>query len=305
MEQPADEIWPVLAPGQGMAAEVSLALRTTPWGDDVGAYIPDISLDPEFLRSGTSWEHELTALSLAVRPGDLIVDVGASFGYLTCYLAHLAGPSGTVHAIEPSTAMFSLLIENARRNGHRAVRASRVAVGSAAAEATLWLSSTNLGRHSLHRANVPGLAGQELVQQLTMDEYWRTELGGRPVGLLKVDVEGSELAVLRSAQSMLRSTREVWLEFWPDGIEVTGSDPYKVLGLLGRAGFEITSWNLLTGERQQISDARRLRDVIAEARAWVAGDGQGYSPIVYLRGRRRPRSRPASWSRPRIRRGAG
>ena len=306
MEQPADEIWPVLASPQGMAGEVSLASRTTPWGDTVGAYVPDISLDPEFLRTGSSWEHELTALSLAVRPGDLVVDVGASFGYLTCYLAHLAGPSGSVHAIEPSTAMFSLLIENARRNGHRTVRASRVAVGSAAAAAaTLWLSSTNLGRHSLHRDNVPGLAGQELVQQLTMDEYWRTELGGRPVGLLKIDVEGSELAVLRGAQSMLRSTREVWLEFWPDGIEVTGSDPYKVPGLLRRAGFEITSWNLLTGERQQMSDERLLRNMIADARAWVAADGQGYSPIVYLRGRRRPHGRRASWSRLRIRWGAG
>jgi FkbM family methyltransferase len=270
-----------------MADEARLISRTSPWRDTLCAYMPDISLDPEFLRTGTSWEHELTALRLAARPGDLIIDVGAGFGYLTCYLAYLAGPSGAVHAIEPSTAMLSLLIENVRRNGHRTVRANRVAVGSAAAPAAvLWLSRTNLGRHSLHRANVPGLAGHELVEQVTMDDYWRAELGERPVGLVKIDVEGSELAVLRGAQDMLRSTREVWLEFWPDGIGVTGSDPYEVLGLLRRAGFEVTCWNLLTGGRQQVPCEILLRAMIADARAWVAADGQGYSPILYLRGQR-------------------
>ena len=68
--------------------------RIAPWGDTIWFEPADVSIEPSFLESGIAWPYELEALAAMVRPGDLVLDIGANLGYLTCYLAHLAWPCG-------------------------------------------------------------------------------------------------------------------------------------------------------------------------------------------------------------------
>ncbi|MEV6980125.1 FkbM family methyltransferase [Sphaerisporangium sp. NPDC051017] len=260
--------------------------RTAPWGDTIWFEPSDISLDPQFLETGVSRPRELDALAAIVRPGDLIIDAGASLGYLTCYLAHLAGPSGRVHAIEPSTAMADLLERNVTGNGYSNVTISRLALGARDGHVDLWLSSSDLGRHSFYAANVLNLGGSELVEQLTADQYWRQRLACRPVGLFKLDVEGAEQVILGSASGLLSACREVWMEFWPEGIAAAGGDPYDALTLLLRSGFALTGWDLVTGEHQPVSDPRDLEAVFTRLARWVIEDGQDLSPILYIHAHR-------------------
>jgi FkbM family methyltransferase len=146
--------------------------RTAPWGDTIWFESSDHSIEPSFLECGVAWPHELEALAAMVRPGDLIVDVGANIGYLTCYFAHLAGPSGEVRAIEPSPFMAALLGRNIAHNRRSTVAIDRLALGGGDGIARLWMSGTSQQRHSLHAANVSHLAGSEVVTQLTADSYW-------------------------------------------------------------------------------------------------------------------------------------
>ncbi|CAL7962888.1 hypothetical protein MIDIC_510046 [Alphaproteobacteria bacterium] len=44
-----------------------------------------------------------------VKKGDVVIDVGAGFGYYTMYLSHLVGNEGTVHSFEANKNKFSLL----------------------------------------------------------------------------------------------------------------------------------------------------------------------------------------------------
>lgn len=50
-----------------------------------------------------------SALSSAVRPGDIVWDIGANIGFYTVRFAEQAGPNGHVYAFEPSTEMFERL----------------------------------------------------------------------------------------------------------------------------------------------------------------------------------------------------
>lgn len=260
--------------------------RTAPWGDTIWFEQSDVSIEPSFLESGISWPHELEALATMARPGDLVIDIGANIGYLTCYLAHLAGPSGEVRSIEPNAAMAMLLDCNVSYNKYNCVVIDRLALGGHDGTVRLWISKTNLQRHSVHVANVPNVQGDEVVQQLTADTYWLRHLDERPVGLMKLDVEGAERLVLGSGTRLLSACREVWMEFWPDGIARDGSNPYECLELLQEVGFALTRWDLVTGEHRPVANIGDVKDVIQRLSQSDLLRVEGLSPLVYIHGTR-------------------
>ena len=60
-----------------------------------------VVLDPaRGLNNGSPSLHALMLHHLAVRPGDRVLHVGAGAGYYSAMLAELAGPEGSVIAIE-------------------------------------------------------------------------------------------------------------------------------------------------------------------------------------------------------------
>jgi FkbM family methyltransferase len=260
--------------------------RIAPWGDTIWFEPSDVSIEPSFLESGIAWPHELEALAAMVHPGDLVLDIGANLGYLTCYLAHLAGPAGEVRAIEPNAFMTALLDRNVSHNQRGTVVIDRLALGEGDGTAQLWLSGTNLQRHSIHAANVPNPVGTETVPQLTADSYWRSHLGQRQVGLLKLDVEGAERLVLASGPQLLSACRDVWMEFWPAGIGRDGTDPYECLEILVDSGFTLTRWDLVTGEYHLVPNILDVKDIIEDPVRCDELRKEGLSPLLYLHGTR-------------------
>jgi FkbM family methyltransferase len=243
-------------------------------------------MEPSFLESGIAWPHELEALAAMVRPGDLVLDIGANLGYLTCYLAHLAGPTGEVRAIEPNAFMATLLDRNVSHNQRTTVVIDRLALGDSDGTVQLWLSGTNQQRHSVHAANVPNPVGAETVPQLTADSYWCSHLGQRQVGLLKLDVEGAERLVLASGPQLLSACRNVWMEFWPAGIGRDGTDPYECLEILDDSGFTLTRWDLVTGECHLVPNILDIKDIIEDPVRSEELRREGLSPLLYLHGTR-------------------
>ena len=204
-------------------------IRRSPWGDLIEARCGDVSLGKDFEVTGSIWAEELQVLQAVVGRGDLVLDIGANIGYLTCFMAHLVGPNGGVVAVEPDPTLMDVLRRNVTRNGHTCVKDISIALGSENGQAELWLSEDTFGRQSLYSTNVPNASGNISVPLLTGDRFWSSILACAPVDLLKLDVEGAELEVLNSAPHLLRATQHVWIEFWPEGIGITGSDPYAVV----------------------------------------------------------------------------
>jgi FkbM family methyltransferase len=136
-------------------------------------------------------------------PGATFVDVGANKGDFSVLAATLVGDAGRVLAFEPEPENCRWIERTLALNERRNVRLFPLALGDRDGEAVLQLSRQS-GAHTL----VPGLPGRaegELrVPTRTLDGLL-AELGTPRVDVLKLDVEGFELPVLRGASRTLAS----------------------------------------------------------------------------------------------------
>ncbi len=181
----------------------------------------------------------------ALRPGVTVLDVGAHYGFFTLAAAKRVGPTGRVFAFEPSSATVAILERHIRMNGwgDRAVAVPLVA-GDRDGEVTFFTFGTSMAA-SLGRANVkelnperPAEVGEERVAATTLDRFCR-ERGLTPA-LLKVDVEGAELLVLRGAAGLLRAARpRVLCEVHPAQMQNVGCRVADFEAFVRDAGYRI------------------------------------------------------------------
>lgn len=164
--------------------------------------------------SGTVVEEVRAAISLLPPlAGRLsVLDVGANVGAWTAAILE-AVPDAIVYSFEPSAAAFSQL--STRFSGDDRVYLINTAVGDEVGTARLWADAPGSGLGSLHKRRLDHLAidfsYSEQVPVLTLDT-WHSGSVVHPI-ILKMDVEGKELAVLHGARDTLKSVKVVQFEF--------------------------------------------------------------------------------------------
>jgi FkbM family methyltransferase len=133
-----------------------------------------------------------------LQAGETMIDVGANIGYFTVAAALAVGPEGRVVAFEPAAATRHLLEENVRLNGLANVTVRDEALAATQSEAALYLGpQQDTGLASLRP--LPG-SSRAIVRQAPFDDLWPA---AHRVALVKIDVEGAELAVLRGMAGLL------------------------------------------------------------------------------------------------------
>jgi FkbM family methyltransferase len=149
-------------------------------------------------------EAEVRLFQKLVKPGDVVLDIGANIGGHTIPLDRLAGASGQVLAFEPQRTAFCSLCANVALNDLAQVRCHRVAVGDAAGSIQVpeldYGVGQNFGGLALGRPHLGGRT--EEVPMLRIDDLKLDRCQ-----LIKVDVEGMERQVLAGAAETLRTLR--------------------------------------------------------------------------------------------------
>lgn len=185
----------------------------------------------------------------ALRPGDVVFDVGANEGIYTCWSARRVGPGGHVYAFEPVPSTRSRLQGNLQRNGlTERVTVIPKAVGAEVGQTTIWLPpEQGHGRASV--AQIDG-ASEVPAEVTTLDSLKVVP----EVRLVKIDVEGFEPAVLRGAINLLQSASPpvVLLEVVLDHLSRLGFAVQDALGPLTDAGYSV--YSLTTSGLQEVTD---------------------------------------------------
>jgi FkbM family methyltransferase len=136
-------------------------------------------------------------------PGDLFFDVGANMGHHTLVAA---SRGAVVHAFEPVPRLVRRIRDNIRLNKLACdIRVLETAVASENGFAILHISQrSDDGSHSLIEG-VPSRSVTSItVQTMTLDRYLHDHACGVP-DVVKLDVEGSEAAVLDGARTLLEA----------------------------------------------------------------------------------------------------
>jgi FkbM family methyltransferase len=150
--------------------------------------------------SGTYEKGTLHVLGLLLQPGSVMIDAGANIGLMSLYAATKVGKQGKVFAFEPFPQIFDRLLANIQLNSLSQIQAFSIALGYKAGEGELFPNTQhNPGASSLIQT-IHGGDGVKVPIRL-LDEIVGDD---QPVDVLKIDVEGFELEVLRGAQSLLK-----------------------------------------------------------------------------------------------------
>lgn len=130
-----------------------------------------------------------------VKPGDVVLDIGANVGFYTLLSSELVGSGGKVVAFEPVPRNLKFLHEHIKVNALGNVEVIEAAVGEAPGEITFDdTSGSATGKIST--------SGRLKVPLVSVDDLLAKGRIRRPT-VLKIDVEGAEAMVLRGARGAL------------------------------------------------------------------------------------------------------
>lgn len=186
-------------------------------------------------------EAELRLLKYMVRhlpDGGQMIDVGANIGFVCQLASRLLGPQGQVFAFEPGEQALSFLNENLA--GYRNVQIIPKAAMDVDGNVTFFeglgaamVSSSTVASHASDRG---GVAVREVTIAATTLDIFCAQNEAVP-DLIKVDVEGAELSVLRGAKGILANQRPAIIlevSFLPEEYE---SQYAPCIRLLTKAGY--------------------------------------------------------------------
>jgi FkbM family methyltransferase len=174
-----------------------------------------------------------------VKPGMIVCDIGAHFGYFTILMSERVGQSGRCIAIEASNDNYSRIARTLRANAISNVSLEHIAASDQKALVSFDVNPNSLMGKIAADQTHGKQASTESVQAYDLDTFM-SEKGISSVGFMKIDVEGAELKVLRGARHVLQQSRPLLL------IEVHTFESADVLARplirdLGNAGYRITS----------------------------------------------------------------
>jgi hypothetical protein len=131
-------------------------------------------------------ESEVEAMRGFVKPGDTVLDIGANIGDLTLPLSQMVGPTGRVIAVECFPTAYNVLCGNLALNQVQNVQTINA-----------FVRKTETAREDF-------VAGKKDYKTVTIDE-----LALDSCRLIKIDVDGNELDVLKSGDATLKRLRPV------------------------------------------------------------------------------------------------
>ena len=180
-------------------------------------------------------EAQMTSLFMqAVEPGGFVLDVGGYLGYFTLLAARAAGPQGRVTVVEANPQSIELLECNIERNGFaERVTIERTAVAAEPGSATFYWDASDGSTSGL--AKPDNLGGTYDVRVSKIDDL----LAGQVPDVVKMDIEGGEVAALQGMSATLPRVRRLFVELNPDALANAGTSGDALLAILRGAGFTI------------------------------------------------------------------
>lgn len=163
----------------------------------------DIGLEKQIFETGTYETGTLHVIGKCLTDGDTFLDVGSNIGLMSIHAAKFVGEKGKVHAFEPEPQTFAILKRNIEINGFNNIEAHDFALGSSPAKAAIFREIHNRAAASF-LGPLGNTTGGKEVSICKLDDFVM-ENNLSTIKMIKINVEGWELEVLKGAENVLTS----------------------------------------------------------------------------------------------------
>jgi FkbM family methyltransferase len=198
------------------------------------------------------------AIEENLRAGDTFWDIGANIGWFSLVASKIVGPNGRVFSFEPSPDVFNLLSANTR--GQHSIRIIQCGVGNddaVTAFASHGPSSSASFVEEVTKINqryLPEAPIRKVEVNIRKVDTLVKQLG--PPRVIKIDVEGFELEVLKGATGLLSTARPILImEIHPPQLNLSGGSEALLFQLLRGHGY---AWEVIN------RDPNSLYSIIAK-----------------------------------------
>jgi FkbM family methyltransferase len=205
-----------------------------------------------------------------VPAGSLVIDVGANVGFFTLRFARWVGDRGKVLAIEPEDRNYASLLAAIEREGFSGrVEPLKAVAAATPGEIFLEINPVHPADHKISRDGT-GLP----VHAVTLDRLVLDKAGLRPA-LVKIDVQGAEMMVLKGAAGLLGSAQPaLFIELDEAALNRFGSSITAILDHLLGYGYE-PYWLARTGAPRKTNPTE----------IHAAAGRSGYVDVLFLKAR--------------------
>lgn len=161
------------------------------------------------------WQREWRRLAPHVKPGDVIVDVGANLGIHTALLSKLTGATGMVHSLESSPIMLAKLREITAMNVLKNVCLHNIAWDGKPSAPAPQVAGSPGNSSRPPRPETPGTGSAGSVR---LDDYLAPQLAR--LDFVRIDAQGHEDSVIAGATKLLeRFHPAIDVELAPEHLE--------------------------------------------------------------------------------------
>jgi len=154
-----------------------------------------------------------------IKPGDIVLDIGANIGIYSLTAAKLVGNSGTVFSFEPDEICFTNLKKNAEKNSLKNIILVKKAVSNYNGKAEFSKSVNELSRSTNHlifnhNDNVESIT----IETISIDKFLKDKL--KKINVVKIDVEGAEFEVFKGMKELIKINNDlkIFFEFNPSAL---------------------------------------------------------------------------------------
>ena len=191
-------------------------------------------------------------LEKIIKPGDIVLDVGANIGVLTIYFRKLVGDSGTIYSFEPDPLSFSILAKNITENNLNNILIENKAVSNKNGKIGFETSNSITAGHITENNE------SIKIDCCTLDTYF-SEI--KKIDFVKIDTEGYDWRVLEGMKNLIQLNPEmkIMVEFHSRLLNESGITPRKFLKIINNFNFKIYDMGglfdrleLLEGDRLEV-----------------------------------------------------
>lgn len=184
---------------------------------------------------GSELEFQKVFASL-IKEGDIIIDVGAHFGFYTLICAERVGNSGMVLAFEPSSFNYEILTLNVNKNKYKNIKLFNLALGDSNTVAKLGLPKGGKSGENTMAIKENNI---EFVESIQVRRFDTLKILSKPPDLVKIDVEGAEVQVLKGFGNILNDIKYILCEIHPMQMNILGTNTNELFEILYSKEFSL------------------------------------------------------------------